>query len=150
MDDPLYPDAVDPELVGTYPASAHAGGGYVWDQVLEYRVWFHPERGTGGDADGNGDYYCPFATYSEAVACFRSGEGAQEPVVLIRQDEYIDEPNPGDYRHVTGQRITEWVVEHLRRPRRTQNTIPGLPFPQRSREPARDPEGTARRRIAPR
>jgi hypothetical protein len=40
-----YPDALDPGLVGTYPASAHAGGGYVWDAVLEYRVWCHPESG---------------------------------------------------------------------------------------------------------
>lgn len=29
----------DAGLVGTYPAAAKAGGGYVWDDVLEYRVW---------------------------------------------------------------------------------------------------------------
>ena len=40
-----YPEVLAPDLVGTYTASAKAGGGYVWDEVLEYRVWCHPERG---------------------------------------------------------------------------------------------------------
>jgi hypothetical protein len=34
-----YPTASDPKKVGKYPALAGAGGGYVWDEVLEYRVW---------------------------------------------------------------------------------------------------------------
>lgn len=41
-----YPKAIHEDKVGTYPAAAKAGGGYVWDAVLEYRVWCHPERGT--------------------------------------------------------------------------------------------------------
>jgi hypothetical protein len=60
----LYPDAVDTVAVGEYPASAHAGGGYVWDDVLEYRVWCHPERGAPDLDDGN-DYYHAFATYEK-------------------------------------------------------------------------------------
>ncbi len=40
-----YPNAKDPDLVGTYPALVKSGGGYVWDEVLEYRVWCHPEIG---------------------------------------------------------------------------------------------------------
>lgn len=40
-----YTDAADADLVGTFPALAGAGAGYVWDAVLEYRVWCHPERG---------------------------------------------------------------------------------------------------------
>jgi putative acetyltransferase len=48
--------------VGRYPASCHAGGGFVWDAVLEYRVWCHPERGAPGKADGS-DYYYAFASY---------------------------------------------------------------------------------------
>jgi putative acetyltransferase len=40
-----YPSAKNPDLIGTYPALAKSGGGYVWDDVLEYRVWCHPERG---------------------------------------------------------------------------------------------------------
>ena len=62
-----YPDAVDPSLVGTYSALAKAGGGFVWDDVLEYRVWCHPERGAPDLEDGS-DYYQAFATYTEAFA----------------------------------------------------------------------------------
>jgi hypothetical protein len=123
-----YPEAVDPELVGTYSAVAKAGGGFVWDDVLEYRVWCHPERGSSDVEDGN-DYYSPFATYAEALAFSRRTEGAEAPLALIRQLEYIDEPNPGEYRHVKELRITEWPVEFLRRPRRMQNTIPDFLAP---------------------
>ena len=56
MNSDHYPDAVDPSLVGTYPAVAGSGGGYVWDDVLEYRVWSHPERGA-PDEDNGSDYY---------------------------------------------------------------------------------------------
>ena len=123
-----YPDAVDPNLVGTYSIVAMAGGGYVWDEVLEYRVWCHPERGAFDLEDGN-DYYEAFATYTEALAFSRSTKGAEAPLALIRQLEYIGEPNPGDYRHVKEVRITEWPVEFLRRPRRTRNTIPNFLSP---------------------
>lgn len=39
MAEPEYPDAIEPNKVGDYDAHAHAGGGYTWDAVLEYRVW---------------------------------------------------------------------------------------------------------------
>jgi hypothetical protein len=64
-----YPDAVDANLVGTYPAVAGSGGGYVWDDVLEYRVWCHPERGA-PDEDNGSDYYFAYGTYAEAAAAF--------------------------------------------------------------------------------
>jgi len=44
MSSSTYPDVLAAELVGTYPASAKAGGGYVWDEVLEYRVWVSSRR----------------------------------------------------------------------------------------------------------
>lgn len=124
----VYPDVVDPSLVGTYSAIAKAGGGYVWDDVLEYRVWCHPERGATDLEDGN-DYYYPFATYAEAIAFSQSTQGAKEPLALIRQTEYINEPNPGDYRHVKEVRVAEWPVDFLRRPRRTEKTIPDFLLP---------------------
>lgn len=123
-----YPDAVDLELVGTYPADAFAGGGYTWDDVLEYRVWCHPERGATDLEDGN-DYYFAFASYAEASAFSDRSEGAEEPLALIRQLEYIDEPEPGEYRHMKEGRIAEWPVEFLRRPRRTPKTIPDFLSP---------------------
>lgn len=118
-----YPNAVDPDLVGTYPALTKSGGGYVWDEVLEYRVWCHPERGAPDLFDGN-DYFEAFATYPDALEFSSETEGAEEPLALIRQDEYIDEPEPGRYLHVREVRITEWPVEFLNRPRRTSKTIP--------------------------
>src|SRR5262249_7022554 len=89
-----YPDALDPSLVGTHPASAHAGGGYVWDAVLEYRVWCHPERGAPDLAQGS-DYYYPFATYREALDFSESNDGTEEPLALVLQEEFIDEPEAG-------------------------------------------------------
>jgi hypothetical protein len=114
---------VDPKRVGTYPASAHAGGGYVWDEVLEYRVWCSPERGA-ADVDSGSDYFQAFATYPRALAFSRRTRGADEPLALVLQRQYIDEPEPGHYVHVKKERVTEWDVEHLRRPRRDRDTIP--------------------------
>jgi hypothetical protein len=128
VDSVAYPDAVDPGFVGTYSAVAKAGGGFVWDDVLEYRVWCHPEGGS-PDLDDGSDYYYPFATYAEALAFCERTEGAEAPLALIRQREYIAEPTPGEYLHVKQERITEWPVEFLSRPRRTQNTIPDFLSP---------------------
>src|SRR3954471_1974246 len=105
----MLPAVLDATLVGTYPASVHAGGGYVWDAVLEYRVWCHPERGAPDLEDGN-DYYYSFATYAEALQFSESTKGAGEPLALIRQDEYISEPEPGNYVHVKEVRLAEWPV----------------------------------------
>lgn len=70
-----YPDVLDPGLVGSYPALAKAGGGYVWDAVLEYRVWCHPEQGAPDLEDGS-DYYYPFASCAEALDFFDNTKGA--------------------------------------------------------------------------
>jgi putative acetyltransferase len=123
-----FPPAEDPDLVGSYPASSRAGGGYVWDAVLEYRVWCHPERGAPDEYDGN-DYYQPFASYEDALAFSEATPGAEEPLALIRQEEYIDEPEPGVYVHRKEQRVTEWPAVFLRRPRRTAQTIPAFLAP---------------------
>ena len=76
-----YPDAVDPDLVGTYPPLAKAGGGYVWDDVLEYRVWCHPERGAPDSEEGS-DYYHAFVTYAESFAFYQMTQGAEEPLAV--------------------------------------------------------------------
>jgi hypothetical protein len=118
-----YPRAVNPKRVGTYPAVTGAGGGYVWDEVLEYRVWCHPEGGSPDVADGS-DYFHAFATYPKALAFSQRTKGAEEPLALIRQRQYISEPKPGKYLHIKKTRLTEWPVEFLSRPRRTRDTIP--------------------------
>ncbi len=123
-----YPVATDPERVGSYPAIAGAGGGYVWDAVLEYRVWCHPERGAPDTADGS-DYYYSFATYEQAVSFCRSMEGAEEPLALVLQEEHVNEPEPGRYEHIKELHQTESPVQFLWRPRRTSETIPDFLSP---------------------
>jgi putative acetyltransferase len=123
-----YPEAVDSDRVGTYPALAKAGGGYVWDAVLEYRVWCHPEQGAPDIEDGS-DYFYAFATYPEALEFSETAEGAEEPLALILQEEYISEPEEGQYLHIKERRIAEWPVEFLRRPQRTPHTIPDFLAP---------------------
>lgn len=128
MSDPQYPRVLDPDAVGTHSAAAKAGGGYVWDEVLEYRVWCHPERGAPDEAFGN-DYYYAFPTYEDAAAFARATEGAEEPLALVLQREYIEEPEPGQYVHVREERMAEWPVQFLQRPRRNASTIPDFMAP---------------------
>lgn len=99
-----------------------SGGGYVWDEVLEYRVWCHPENGA-EDIENGDDYYYVFANYDEALNFSRMTKGAEKTIALILQKEYVDEPKPGQYCHIKEERIAEWQVEFLKLPRRTENTI---------------------------
>ena len=125
---PTYPPVLDPAKVGSYPASTKSGGGYVWDEVLEYRVWSHPERGAPDECDGS-DYFHAFDNYPDALAFSHSEEGTEDPLVLILQREHINEPKPGVFEHVKEERITEWKVEWLHRSRRTEKTIPDFLSP---------------------
>jgi hypothetical protein len=124
-----YPKVKDPKLVGKYPGLVKSGGGHVWDEVLEYRVWCHPHYGASDQDDGD-DYYYVFETYEEALEFPENNAGSEEPLALILQEEYIDEPEPGSYVHVKEQRFTEWPVEFLQRPRRTEKTIPDFLSPR--------------------
>jgi len=110
MNADTYPDAVEANLVGTLPG---AGG----------CRRCHPERAAADCENGSDDCYCALATYAEAAAFCENTPGAEKPLALIRQVEYI-EPKSGEYRHMKELRIAEWPVEFLRRPRRTPNTIP--------------------------
>ena len=123
-----YPEVLDKEKIGSYPAVAASGGGYVWDEVLEYRVWCHPERGAEDLENGN-DYYYVFNTYEEAKNFADRHSGTEAPIALIWQKEYIDEPEPGKYLHIKNERLTEWPVAFLTRPKRTEKTIPDFLAP---------------------
>ena len=107
-----YPDAIDPDLVGEYPAIAKSGAGYFFDDVLEYRVWCHPERGARDEFEGE-DYYYAFATYAEAHEFATACIGTEAPLALVRQREWIDEPETGYFIHMKTERITEWRPEWL-------------------------------------
>ena len=102
-----YPEVKSADLVGTYPAA-----------VLEYRVWCHPHAGAPDDFDGD-DYYYVFETYEEALEFSETNPGTEDPLALILQEEYISEPEPGNYIHIKEQRITEWPVQFLSRQEET-------------------------------
>jgi len=121
-----YPAIKDAALIGTYPGYTKSGGGFVWDAVLEYRVWCHPERGAPVLEGNDGDYYYAFETYEEAMEFSKTMAGAEEPLALILQEEYISEPAPGEYVHMKEQRMTEWPVVFLSRPQRNERTIPNF------------------------
>ena len=123
-----YPIAKDLDLIGTYPASVGSGG-YVWDEVLEYRVWCHPHDGA-PDLEEGDDYYYVFDTYEEALAYSVEHAGAEKPLALVLQEEYIEEPEPGEFIHVKEQRIAEWLVDFLSRPKRNEHTIPAFFSPE--------------------
>ena len=127
-----FPKAIDPARVGKYPGFCHAGGGLVWDAVLEYRVWCHPERGAPDKDEGN-DYYYAFASYPEALRFSKKFRGAEKPLALILQREWIAESSAGQYAHAKKRRITEWSVAFLSRSRRKKNTIPDFLSPNAPR-----------------
>lgn len=111
-----YPVAVDAEKVGTYPSLTKSGAGYFYDDVLEYRVWINPPEG--GD-----DYYRAFARYEDALEFSKNTSGAEDPLVLILQKQWIDEPEPGKFFVRDEDRVTEWRVEWLRDGKRETGTI---------------------------
>jgi putative acetyltransferase len=120
--DSKYPIAVNTAKVGTYPALVKSGAGYFYDDVLEYRVWLHPEKGaerkTGGD-----DYFVSFAQFERALDFSKKTAGAEEPLVLIRQLKHINEPSPGVFEIVEGERIAEWQVPWLVGTKRTPGAL---------------------------
>ena len=111
-----YPAAIDPSRVGYYPALTKSGAGYFYDDVLEYRVWIHPKGG--GD-----DYYRAFASYEPGLQFSKSRPGAEEPLVLVRQRQWVDEPQPGKFEPRSDVRITEWQVSWLSGSKRSEDTI---------------------------
>ena len=122
MNQNQFPDACNPDLVGKYDAMANSGGGYFFDEVLEYRVWCHPERGAPDEFEGD-DYFYSFATYAEAIEFAADFPGCEEPLVLIRQREWINEPRPGVFEPQRGERIAEWRPEWLADSARQPGTI---------------------------
>ena len=117
-----FPVAVDPSRVGSYSPDAKSGAGYFYDDVLEYRVWFHPENG-GEPLNGKSDYFVAFAQYEAAQALSKKAPGAEEPCVLVRQYEWVDEPERGHFVPKKVERITEWQVKWLPDSKRTTESI---------------------------
>ena|SRR5437868_4109340 len=117
-----YPVAVDPSKVGAYPADTHSGAGYFYDDVLEYRVWLNPKQGA-EPRNGNSDYFVAFAQYEPAESFSKNSPGTEEPIVLVRQLEWISEPQHGHFIPMKEPRITEWQVKWLNGNKRAANSI---------------------------
>lgn len=117
-----FPIAIDPSRVGTFPGTTKSGAGFFYDEVLEYRVWLHPERGAPRLA-GDADYYAAFARYESALEYSARTKGAEEPLALVRQREHVNEPTPGTFSWEKTERITEWQVEWLKGSLRGPNSI---------------------------
>ena len=117
-----FPVAVDTNRVGNYPHETKSGAGYFYDDVLEYRVWLHPERGA-EPLNGSNDYFVAFAQYEPAEEFSKKTSGAETPLVLVRQLEWIDEPKQGQYVPQKGERMTEWQVAWLKTDKRTESSI---------------------------
>ena len=122
-----YPAVIDPDKVGEYEEAAYSGGGYFFDEVLEYRVWCYPDTDATNTDDSfldiANEYYCAFATYEQALGFANDTPDSRTPVALIRQLEWIDQPSRGIYIHNKGERITEWQAEWLAHGARTANDI---------------------------
>ena len=65
--------------------------------------------------EGGDDHYKAFPTFEEGLAYSKSTLGAEEPLVLVLQREWIDEPQPGNYVRKNEEWLTEWKVEWLKR-----------------------------------
>jgi putative acetyltransferase len=117
-----FPVAIDPNQVGTYPPEVKSGAGYFYDDVLEYRVWFHPEKGA-KPLNGSQDYFVAFAQYEPAQTLSETAPGAEPPLVLVRQLQWIDEPKRGVFIPNKGDRITEWQVAWLVDSKRSNQSI---------------------------
>lgn len=117
-----YPIASDPSKVGRYPGPAMSGAGYFYDYVLEYRVWLHPHDGS-IKKNGNDVYFRAFAQYERAVEFSKQSKGAEEPLVLVRQLKYINEPKPGQFEVIDEERITEWQVQWLSGSKRQPGSV---------------------------
>lgn len=89
-----YPKVKDPDKVGSYPALVKSGGGYLYDEVLEYRVW-------------NRSSFTAYKTAEEALA----NKGEAVALVLQKAGHWIQ----WDDTLGIGQkdRMTEWALDWL-------------------------------------
>ena len=92
----------------------HGGCGYVWDEVLEYRAWCHLERGA-PDEDEGSDYNYAFDNVEEALHLAQDTKGAETPLALVLQREWINERQPGVHEQKFAERIAEGQCQWLGR-----------------------------------
>jgi putative acetyltransferase len=133
--DSKFPVAIDPGRLGKYPVNTKSGAGYFYDDVLEYRVWLHPDKGA-LSLNGHEDYFLAFAQYEPAKSFSERMPGSEPPLVLVRQLEWINEPTKGQFIPMKSERITEWRVVWLKDSKRTDKSIEE--FLRNPRSPQKD------------
>jgi hypothetical protein len=98
------PEVFDKSKVGTYDLLCKAGGGFVWDHVLEYRVWTR-ETGT---------LECHrFADYDTASVYSQKDPEREPPLALVLQKEYFLGDTAESAKLKSRIRTTEWQVQWL-------------------------------------
>jgi leucyl aminopeptidase len=111
-----HPNAHDQNKVGSYPTIVYSGGGLIYDEVLEYRVWLK-------DEDRQSRCHS-FVTYNDAKRFIKNTPTAErEPVVLVLQKQYIEDNKDGKYKLIDKERFTEWRIEWLKGSKRTPRLI---------------------------
>ena len=100
-------------------------------------MWFCPEQGA-KPLNGKTDYYMAFAEYERAEEFSKTSKGAEEPLALVRQYEWINEPEPGHYHAEKGNRVTEWQVEWLDGNKRRPDSISEFLRPRKALEETKD------------
>lgn len=79
-----YPLSIDPSEVGRHSDARESSvPGLSSSEVLEYRVWMSPERGS-EPINGSRSYYAAFAQYEAASDYAKRSRGALNPVAAIR------------------------------------------------------------------
>jgi putative acetyltransferase len=109
-----YPSVVNEDMVGKYELNCFSGGGYFYDGVLEYRVWYK---------EGKKSYCKSFLSYKDASEFYAKQARAEKPIVLVLQNEHINEPEPGVFEHIKKPRVTEWQVAWLKNGKREKDSI---------------------------
>ncbi len=89
----FYPLAVDPSMIGTYPANCSIGKHVCLplEEVLEYRVWVLPKK-------GHISLQC-FASFGDALEFAMKTEHAKWPTILMDLTHF----RTGDYPHPIGE-----------------------------------------------
>lgn len=113
-----YPIADKPKKIGSFPVEVFSGGGYLFDKVLEYRVWVR-------NKNVSSELYS-FTNYEDALRFRNQTKGAEFPLALVYQAEYIAEPEEGEPVLIKQPRIAEWQVKWLEGNQRNEKNINNL------------------------
>ena len=115
-----YPEVINTKLVGSYPEQSYSGGGLVYDDVLEYRVWVKSNT-----SKGDNIWVRSYSSFDEANKYNnriknRKNIKYTHIVALVKQKKWYKLNDDGEYKHnennyeiVKSNRITEWDINWL-------------------------------------